>query len=104
MKIPVKICIIITILSENKIKIPVPRENKPGHDAPLLQRVTGDLYMHYYIDIVAHTTAFDTPVVGHWLGKSLTQQYTHIVNFVKIMNFNNLEAVISVFTSCFCCS
>ena len=28
--------------------------------------------MHYYIDIVAHTTAFDTPVVGHWLGKSLT--------------------------------
>ena len=32
--------------------------------------------MHYYIDIVAHTTAFDTPVVGHWLGKSLTQQYT----------------------------
>ena len=32
--------------------------------------------MHYYIDMVAHTTAFDTPVVGHWLGKSLTQQYT----------------------------
>ena len=32
--------------------------------------------MHYYIDIVAHTTAFDTPVVEHWLGKSLTQQYT----------------------------
>ena len=28
-------------------------------------------YMHYYIDIVAHTTAFDTPVVGHWLGKTL---------------------------------
>ena len=32
--------------------------------------------MHYYIDIVAHTTAFDTPVVGHWLGELLTQQYT----------------------------
>ena len=32
--------------------------------------------MHYYIDIVAHTTAFDTPVVGHWLGKSSAQQYT----------------------------
>ena len=32
--------------------------------------------MHYYIDIVAHTTAFDTPVVGHWLGRLSTQQYT----------------------------
>ena len=34
--------------------------------------------MHYYIDIVAHTTAFVTPVVGHWLGKLLTQQYTFL--------------------------
>ena len=42
----------------------------------LFEEWLGIFYLHYYIDIVAHTMAFDTPVVGHWLGKSLTQQYT----------------------------
>ena len=52
------------------------RNLSPGHDALLFsEEWLGISYMHYYIDIVAHTMAFDTLVVGHWLGKSLSQQY-----------------------------
>ena len=45
-----------------------------------LQTVTGDLF--YVLGIVAHTTAFDTPVVGHWLWRSSARQYTLHLSFL----------------------
>ena len=37
---------------------------------PIAARV---LLMHYPTDKVAHTTAFDTPVVEHWLEREIDQ-------------------------------
>ena len=43
------------------------------HSSALFEEWLGIFYMHYYIDIT-QTTAFDTPVVGHWLGRLSTQR------------------------------
>ena len=34
-------------------------------------------YMHHPIDMITHTTAFDTPVVGHWLKQEIAQWVHH---------------------------
>ena len=35
------------------------------------------LFMHHPTDRIAHTTAFDTPVVEHWLEREIAQWFHH---------------------------
>ena len=38
---------------------------------------SGFFYMHHPIDRIAHTTAFVTPVVEHWLEREIAQWVHH---------------------------
>ena len=40
----------------------------PPHGLLFLVSCKGFFYMHHPIDRIAHTTAFVTPVMEHWLG------------------------------------
>ena len=49
----------------------------PPHSATLFDKQQGIFYMHFSIDRTVHTTAFDKPVVDHWLeGKILLYKIT----------------------------
>ena len=44
---------------------------------PISISTPGFFYMHHPTDRIAHTTAFVTPVVEHWLERELTQRVHH---------------------------
>ena len=48
-------------------------DSEKGNPLPLQQ---GFFYMHHPTDRIAHTTAFVTPVVEHWLEREIAQ-YVH---------------------------
>ena len=41
--------------------------------ATLFDKQQGIFYMHFSIDRTVHTTAFDKPVVDHWLERKIAQ-------------------------------
>ena len=41
-------------------------------------RLAAIFYMHHPIDRIAHTTAFVTPVLGHWLEREIAQWVHHV--------------------------
>ena len=45
----------------------------PPHRLLLSINSTGFFYMHHLTDRIAHTTAFVTPVVEHWLEREIAQ-------------------------------
>ena len=47
----------------------------PPHE--LLQLTSRVLYMHHPTDRIAHTTAFGTPVVEHWVDREIAQWVHH---------------------------
>ena len=50
------------------------RENPlPPHGLLFLINSKGSFYMHHPTDRIAHTTAFVTPVVEHWLEREIAQ-------------------------------
>ena len=40
---------------------------------PICQKQQGFFYMHHTTDRIAHTTAFGTPIVEHWLEREITR-------------------------------
>ena len=49
------------------------RNPLPPHRATLFDKQQGIFYMHFSIDRTVHTTAFDKPVVDHWLERKIAQ-------------------------------
>ena len=39
--------------------------------------------MHHLIDRIAHTTAFATPVVEHWLEREIAQWFHHHEGLIR---------------------
>ena len=54
-------------------------ERKPAAAtwATLSDKQQGFFYMHHPTDMIADTTAFVTPVVGHWLEREIAQWVHH---------------------------
>ena len=44
------------------------------HGLLFLVSSTGSFYMHHPTHRIAHTTAFETPVVEHWLERDLSNE------------------------------
>ena len=52
----------------------------------------GFFYMHHHTDRIAHTTAFVTPVVEHWLERELwVGKLPVIMSFLDILNYKTLD-------------
>ena len=45
----------------------------PPHRLLFFDKQQGIFYMHFSIDRTVHTTAFDKPVVDHWLERKIAQ-------------------------------
>ena len=49
------------------------RKPAAATSATLFDKQQGIFYMHFSIDRTVHTTAFDKPVVDHWLERKIAQ-------------------------------